>query len=247
MRPHLLLPLALFACNLFSIEDEIELGRQLAEEIESDPEQFPLLSRAEYSEAHDFLDAMAGRIFDSGEVRYADTFEWEVFIIHEDVLNAFVTPGGKMYFYTGLIEFLEREDHLAGVMGHEIAHADQRHSTQQLTKAYGVSALISVVLGENPGLLAQIASGLLQLSFSRSDESEADQYSVRYLCKTPYAANGAAEFFRRLDGSIVPDFLSTHPNPGNRVEKIDALAEELDCSTTPWSGGDYGALLSALP
>lgn len=248
MRAPLLIPfLFLSACNAFTVEEDMELGEQVAAEIESSPEEFPLVSRAEYPEAYSHLDDLASRILNSGEVRFADTFEWELTLVSDDVLNAFVTPGGKIYVYTGLIHFLEREDDLAGVMGHEIAHADERHTTEQLTKAYGVSALIGVVLGNDPGLLGEIASGLVRLSFSRADEAEADAFSVRYLCETPYAANGAAEFFRKLDDAPVPAFLSTHPNPSNRVEEIDALADELGCSTAPWEGADYQALLNALP
>jgi len=233
--------------NLFSVQDDINLGEQIAEEIASNPEDFPILPRSEYPEAYAHVEALKNRILQTSQVRFADTFDWELFLIADDVLNAFVTPGGKIYFYTGIIKFLEREDDLAGVMGHEIAHADRRHSTQQLTKAYGVSALIGVVLGNDPGLLAEIAAGLVRLSFSRSDESEADAWSVRYLCETPYAANGAAEFFRRLDNAPIPAFLSTHPNPTNRVEAIDELAAELGCSTEPWADADYDALLRALP
>jgi beta-barrel assembly-enhancing protease len=243
---------ALMACggrgpNLFTIQDDIDLGEQIAAEIASQPEDFPVLPRDLFPEAYDHIEALKGRILATGQVRYADTFNWELFLIADDVLNAFVTPGGKIYVYTGLIKFLDREDDLAGVMGHEIAHADRRHSTQQLTKAYGVSALIGIVLGNDPGLLAEIAQGLVRLSFSRADESEADAWSVRYLCETPYAANGAAEFFRRLESAPLPPFLSTHPNPANRVEAIDGLAQELGCSTTPWAEADYDALLRALP
>lgn len=253
MRPWFTAGLStLIACgnndlNLFAIQDDIDLGEQIAAEIASQPEEFPVLSRELYPEAYDHVEALKGRILATEQVQFADTFNWELFLIADDVLNAFVTPGGKIYVYTGLIKFLDREDDLAGVMGHEIAHADRRHSTQQLTKAYGVSALIGIVLGNDPGLLAEIAQGLVRLSFSRTDESEADAWSVRYLCETPYAANGAAEFFRRLESAPVPPFLSTHPNPANRVEAIDDLAAELGCSTEAWGEADYDALLRALP
>ena len=132
-------------------------------------------------------------------------------------------------------------------MGHEIAHADQRHSTQQLTKAYGLSALLGLVLGEDPGLVAELAAGLVNLNFSRADESEADDYSVEYLCLTPWAADGAAGFFEKLEGGGVPEFLSTHPSSDTRVEDITAYAEELGCSTELYKDADYQALLDSLP
>jgi predicted Zn-dependent protease len=138
--------------------------------------------------------------------------------------------------YTGLIDYLDNESDLAGVLGHEIAHADQRHSVNQMIKQYGVQFLLDVAVGENSAGLKQVAGGLAGLSFSRSDESEADEYSVRYLCTTGYKGNGAAEFFRKLEaegqGGSTPEFLSTHPSPDKRVESIDELASDLKCSGT---------------
>ena len=234
--------------NLFTIEDDIELGQQLRDEIANSPEEYPLLAREDYPEAYGHLDRIRDNILQSDDIRYRDQFEWELRLVHDDeTLNAFAAPGGYMYVYTGLIRFLDREDDLAGVIGHEIAHADQRHSTEQLTKAYGLATVISLVLGNDPGLLAEIAAGLVNLSFSRADETESDEFSVRYLCDSPYAANGAAEFFRKLEGAQVPAFLSTHPNPDNRVEKIDELAAELGCSTETYAGGQYADFIDSLP
>ena len=152
-----------------------------------------------------------------------------------------------MYVYTGLIEFLEQEDELAGVLGHEIAHAAQRHSTEQLTKAYGLTTLVELVLGKDPGLLVEIAEGLAGLSFSRVDEAEADEYSVIYLCETYYAADGAAGFFEKLEGVEIPEFISTHPSSDSRVEDIRAEAAARGCSTEPYPDGDYAGLLDSLP
>lgn len=234
--------------NLLTLEDDLELGAQLHAEILGNPAEYPLLDPVEYADAYAHLHRMRDAILASDDVRFADRFEWQLHILHDDsVLNAFAAPGGYIYVYTGLIRFLDREDDLAGVLGHEIAHADRRHSTQQLTKAYGVSTLVSVLLGEEPGLLADIAAALVNLRFSRADEAESDAFSVRYLCDTPWAADGAASFFEKIDGSGGPEFLSTHPSPENRVEDIRALADELGCSTDPNPDADYEALLAALP
>ena len=116
-----------------------------------------------------------------------------------------------------------------------MAHADRRHSTNQLTKAYGVSTLLTVLLGDDPGLLGQVLNSLISLKFSRSNESEADEYSVIYLCETEYAANGAASFFEKLvdsGTSTPPEFLSTHPSPDNRVEDINMEASDRGCDVT---------------
>ena len=240
----------------FSIEDDKQLGLQVRDEIAANPTEFPVLSESEYPEAYQHIRRITTNILNSGEVAYKDVFAWEVRIIHkDDVLNAFATPGGYIYVYTGLIKYLDSEDHLAGVMGHEIAHADQRHSMSQLQKQYGLSIVLSAILGNDPSTLekivGQITGQLASLQFSRSDENEADEKSVEYLAKMEgYACNGVAGFFEKLQeeeqAGRTPEFLSTHPNPDNRITNINEKAAELNCNTTPGSH-DYQALKNSLP
>ena len=219
--------------NLFSVEQDVELGREVAKQIEGDPKTYPILPERGNEELYRYVRGITSKILNSGKVRYKDEFVWQVKIIDDpETLNAFCTPGGFIYVYTGLIKFLDSEDQLAGVMGHEIAHADLRHSTRQLTKTYGISALASILTGNSdPGLLEQVALSLISLRFSRSHETESDINSVIYLCGTDYNASGAAGFFKKLEGnSAPPAFLSTHPNPGNRVENIEARAQKEGCT-----------------
>ena len=219
--------------NIFTVEDDIQLGLDLHQEIMNDPANYPVLSESQYPAAYTFMRGVRDSLLNTGVVAYDDVFAWDVNIIRNDtVLNAFCTPGGYIYFYTGLIKFLDNEAEFAGVMGHEMSHAARRHSTEQLTKAYGLTVLINLVLGQNPSLLAEIAAdlaaGLTALAFSRHDEYEADEYAVKYAYPTAYDARGVAGFFEKLDGSAYPpEFLSTHPNPGNRVEAINEVWLEL--------------------
>jgi predicted Zn-dependent protease len=224
---------------LFSIQNDIDLGAQMDEQIENDPTNFPILDRSQYADAYSYLDEMVLEILNNADISYRDEFAWEVHIIDQDILNAFVTPGGYIYVYNGLIQYLDNADDLAGVLGHEIAHADQRHSSKQLQRQYGISLLLSIALGEDPSelelLVGQVAGTLGTLQFSRTAESEADSYSVEYLAQTHYACNGAASFFQKLidEGQAggIPEFLSTHPNPENRVEDINSKATDEGCST----------------
>ncbi len=252
----LLIPLMMFGCddgeipgfNVFTVDDDKQLGRDLAKEIEKDPETYPVLDPDEYAEAYDHLERIRDRILDSGEVEYADEFKWKLHIIDDDeTLNAFAAPGGYIYVYTGLIHFLESEDEFAGVLGHEIAHADKRHSSQQLTRAFGVITLLNVVLGKNKGMIPELAAAVAGLGFSRKHEAESDEWSVRYLCETSYAADGAAGFFEKLEGMEIPEFLSTHPSSDSRVEDINGLADDLGCSTELATDGDWEGFLASLP
>lgn len=239
---------------LFSINNDKELGAQVSEQIENDS-SFNLMSRSEYPEAYLYLDAMVDEILNSVEVTYRDEFVWQVTLIHDDsTLNAFATPGGYIYVYTGLIKFLDNADDLAGVLGHEIAHADLRHTSRNLQKQYGIQILLSIALGQDASQLeqvaGQIAGTVAGLSFSRDFEEEADAESVVYLAETHYACNGAASFFEKLEATGqaggVPEFLSTHPSPENRVADINAQADALNCDTT-LSGDDYNGFKESLP
>ena len=224
---------ALSNLNVFPVEDDVRLGKQVSDEIASKPSEFPILSERGNEEVYRYIRNMTRKILNSGKVQYKNEFKWEVKIIKDDkTLNAFATPGGYIYVYTGLIKYLDTEDQLAGVMGHEIAHADRRHSTKQLTRTLGISVLIDAALGKS-GAVTQIAQGLLSLKFSRAHESEADNYSVVYLCGTNhYNPTGAAGFFKKIGGKgAPPEFLSTHPNPTNRVQKIDQKAKDIGCVT----------------
>jgi len=218
--------------NIFTLEDDMAFGLQMKEMIQSDPANYPMLTKSQYPEAYHHIERVRDSILATGLVKYDIEFAWEVYIINDTIMNAFCTPGGYIYFYTDLIKFLDNESEFAGVMGHEMSHAARRHSTQQLTKAYGLQILLSIVLGQNPNQLAEIAAdlaaGVAFLAFSRSDEYQADEDAVKYLYPTAYDARGVAGFFEKLEGyPQPPEFLSTHPNPGNRVEKIMEIWQSL--------------------
>ncbi len=243
--------------NVFTIEDDKNFGLQMEAEIASNPSEFPLLSTTH--SAYTYLNALKQNILASGQVEHASDFAWKLYIVQNDtVLNAFCTPGGYIYVYTGLIKYLDNASSLAGVIGHEMAHADKRHSTEQLTKQYGLSLLVSVIAGTtNAGQLAQIAGSLTTLAFSRDDEKEADEFSVTYLCPTKYHADGAANFFMKLDAngitcSSLEAFFSTHPCPDNRVANIQSNATTQNCApnntiSTSEDVQGYNAFKASLP
>ncbi len=237
--------------NVFTLEQDRQLGAQVNQEILSKPGEYPVLPERGNEEVYRYIRGITQKILNSGKVEHKDAFAWEVRIIKDDkTLNAFATPGGYIYVYTGLIKYLDTEDQLAGVMGHEIAHADKRHSTQAMTKQFGIATLIQIATGGQgaAGLAGQVAGQLAQLKFGRAAESEADTYSVIYLCPTKYEADGAAGFFRKLEdgGARPPEFLSTHPNPGNRVANIEKQANQRSCRGTGTSSGDYNRIKGLL-
>ncbi len=220
--------------NLFTLKQDIEFGRQLDSTILADP-SYKVLDTVEYASAYNHVNRILNDILNSDDVRYKDKFPWTVRIIDDTVMNAFAAPGGYLYFYTELIHFLENEAEFAGVMAHEVAHADRRHSTLTMTKVYTYSTLIDIILGKNSSKMAEIAAELAKgvgtLKFSREYEYEADQYSVRYLEDTEHNPLGIIGFFEKMmelqNGGSPPEFLSTHPTDENRITEIKQYWESI--------------------
>ncbi len=213
--------------NIFTVDEDIQMGREITNEILANPDDYPILDEAEYPEAYQHLRRIRDDILASGEPRYADRFDWDVYIIDKDVLNAFALPGGNTFYYTGLIRYLDNEASFAGVMAHEFAHCDRRHTTARLTKLYGYQLVLSMLLGDNPSLAAEIAAdlalGLTALAFSREDEYEADEYAVKFVYPTSWDSRGVAYFFEKMeleDGADWMVYFSTHPHPNDRIERI---------------------------
>ncbi len=236
--------------NLFTVQQDRELGAQVAQEIESNPKEYPVLDSASNKEVYRYLYKVRDNILNSGKVDFKDDFTWRMRIIHDDsTLNAFCTPGGYIYVYTGILKFLDSEDQLAGVLGHEIGHADMRHSTRQMTSMFGVQVLLDIIAG-NRAMLKQVTGAIVGLKFSRSHETEADERSVRYLCPTEYDAAGGAGFFKKIEemgGARQPEFLSTHPNPANRIENFYNSKTIMGCPGNKTFKTEYQAMLNRLP
>ena len=242
---------------VFEPEYDVEIGRQSVYSIEQDTVENPLLSMEDYPEAYAYMQSMVDELTSSKAVQYADIFKYDsVRIIHrDDILNAFCTPGGYVYVYTGLIHYLDHPDHLAGVLGHEIAHAERRHSAVRLQKEFGRQRILDFILVGGAGLgefiQAQILSQMLTLNYSRDQEAEADEYSVIYLQDTQYACNGTGGFFKKLvdagEDVNIPEFLSDHPDSKARIRDIDAKAEEVGCSTQLADASGWEEFKSLLP
>ncbi|MEY4604794.1 MAG: hypothetical protein RIT43_2086 [Bacteroidota bacterium] len=236
--------------NLFTIDQDKQLGAQVAHEIDSNKREYPLLDSIKYREVYRYLYKVRDNILNSGKVSYRNEFLWKLHVIHNDsVLNAFCTPGGYIYVYTGILKFLDSEDQLAGVLGHEIGHADRRHSTRQMTQMFGIQLLLDVLAG-NRNALKQVTGALIGLKFSRNHEIEADEQSVIYLCPTAYNAAGGAGFFEKIQamgGGRVPEFLSTHPDPGNRIEHFYNSKTTMGCKGDQSFKTEYQKMVSLLP
>ena len=160
---------------------------------------------------------------------------YQFYIVDSPVVNAFAVPGGYVYFTRGIMAHFNNEAEFAGVLGHEIGHITAKHSArQQSTQLFGTAGLIlGSVLFDKTGQLTQAASQGLQaalLGYSRAHESQSDELGVEYSSKIGYDAKQMADFFGTLkriqdaSGQAIPEFQSTHPDPGNRQARVNELA-----------------------
>lgn len=218
--------------NAFSLEDDKKFGKELYNEIHRTPSEYTVLSRSRNSDTYDRLERIIQDILNSGKVKNSSAFDWTLTVIDDDeTVNAMCAPGGYIFVYTGLLDFVDNDSELAGILAHEVAHADKRHGTRQLTAVYGVQFLIAFLTGSDSEVGAQIAAGLLNLKHSRDHERQADEYSVKYLCNTSYNANGVAQFFSKFEqsGNALEELISTHPNHEERITKVNEYVRKYGC------------------
>lgn len=242
--------------NIFTDSDDVQLGQQVVDQMAADTVTYPLLKGTNADAIKSYISTtIVGEVLKSSEIQKSSIYNYQtkLQIIRKDsVMNAFALPGGPIYIYTGLLKYLDNEAALAGVLGHEIAHAERRHASTRMSQQMGISALISVVLGKNPSQLAQIAAqlftGFALLQNSRADENEADLYSFKYLRSSKYYPGSVKFFFEKMrdDGLIssnsssIATFLSTHPDPVARIDSTNSRLSGAGISVITYkSPGSY--------
>jgi predicted Zn-dependent protease len=171
-----------------------------------------------------------------GYPEIAQSFDWQFNLIQSDQVNAWCMPGGKVAFYTGIMPITQDDTGIAVVMGHEIAHAVAAHARERMSNGlvanFGIS-LVSSAIGQNPTLTQSIfmqsvglGSELGMLSFSRKHELEADELGLTFMAIAGYDPRQAPVFWERMSangGAAPPEFLSTHPGPDSRIQKLNQL------------------------
>lgn len=229
--------------NVYSPEDDVQIGRQAAEEIES---QVAIVDNDNLQTYVSDLGLNLADHPDAGPYPYSFT------LINDPAVNAFALPGGPIYIHSGLVEAATNEAQLAGVLAHEIAHVALRHGTSQASRGSLVqlpAVLAGAVIGQGSvaAELGQLGLGFgvnsLLLRYSRSAETEADALGARLMAAAGYDPVEMAVFFERLeeeDGARPPEFLSSHPSPGNRIEAVRA-----ELQTFP--AGEYGRSTGRFP
>jgi hypothetical protein len=213
--------------NLFSTQQDIEMGQQVAREAES---QLQILNDRR---ATAYLNTLGKQL--ASRAPNGQQYPWQFKIVNDKSINAFALPGGFVYVNRGTFEAATTEGQLAGVVAHEISHVVLRHGTNQVSKAYIAQAPLSIlggVLGGSNSLgsvLAQLgvsfATSSLLLKYSRDAEKQADLMGTQILYDAGYDPKSMAQFFERLQaeskGGRGVEFFSDHPSPENRIGKVN--------------------------
>jgi predicted Zn-dependent protease len=211
--------------NLYSLEKEIALGKQLAQEVQRQAKVVddPLIS--------EYINRIGQNLVRNSDAKVPFTFQ----VLEGDSPNAFALPGGYIFVYTALLKIADEEDEVAAAMAHEIAHVAARHMTRQATKSQiaslaGIPA--GVILGGGLGGIAirqaaNVGIPAAFLHFTRKDESEADYLGVQYLYSAGYDPNGAISIFEKLESlerkqpGTVARIFSSHPMDATRIQKTE--------------------------
>ncbi|HET9948487.1 MAG TPA: M48 family metalloprotease [Longimicrobiales bacterium] len=218
---------------LVSEAQEIQMGR------EADPQISASLGLVDDAELQAYVSEIGMQLARASE---RPDLPWSFKVVDDPVVNAFALPGGFIYMTRGILARFDNEAELAGVLGHEIGHVTARHSASQMTRqqlqtiGLGAAMIFSETAREYGGL-AMAGLQLLNLSYSRGDETQSDELGVRYLTRLDYDPEALVGVFGMLaqvsggEDGRVPEWQLTHPYPENREEHIRSILDTLSAAT----------------
>ena len=205
-------------------------------------EKQDLVSIQQEADIADFFNKQIFREFDSVDVELTDSvmnviferlskgmdtvsYEYDIYVLKSDQVNAFTAFHGQLFVFTGLIEQTESAEELAAVLAHELAHAENRHVIKNLIKEIGLNSLILIISGGDPVVMQEITKMVVSSGFSRNLEREADEYAIQYLRKANINPNRLTQFFLKLKqkNRELPDgfeWISSHPALKERIQFV---------------------------
>jgi hypothetical protein len=240
--------------NKYSPADDVKLGREAAAEVEK---ELPMLND---DRVDGYVERVGARLVQNipGEFQH-NGFRYTFDVVNLREINAFALPGGPMYAHRGMLEKARTEGEIAGVLAHEISHVALRHGTAQASAAQPYqlgqigSAILGAIIGGRAGDIVsgvgQFGFGAAFLRYSRDYERQADILGAQIMARTGYDPRDMASMFRTIEqegGGRAPEWLSNHPNPGNRAEYITQEAQSLRVDNPIRNSQDFQTVRSHL-
>lgn len=226
--------------NKYKVQDDVKLGNDAARQVQ---QQMPILND---SQAEAYVSRVGERLVAAIPPQFRQpAFDYRFKVVNASDINAFALPGGPMFVNRGMIEAAKNEGEMAGVMAHEISHVALRHATAQATKQssignqLGTIGLIlggAVLGGQTGAQLGALGAAAWQTKYSREYETQADVLGAQIMADAGYDPRDLANMFRTIaqqGGGRGPEWLSSHPDPGNRYEKINREAASLNVDPNP--------------
>ncbi len=236
---------------LVSDQEENQIGLQVKQQLE----QQQHVKYLQDPQVDAYVQGIAGKILALAKRDRPDV-TWQVHVIDDPkTVNAFATPGGFLYVYSGLLLAADDESEVAGVLGHESGHVVARHSARSMVDAFGLEAVTSLALGQNPSLLSKVATGIagqgVMLAHSRSEEAEADTYGVRYASAAGFDPHGIGDFFKKLlaqEGKQpgILKYLSDHPATPERIAAVNQYIADHHLGGTFRGAAEHAAVKRRL-
>ncbi|MEJ2110255.1 MAG: M48 family metalloprotease, partial [Acidobacteriota bacterium] len=214
---------------LISTAQEIEMGRQ------SHPEILAEYGRVQNQELQNYFNGVGQKI---AKISHRPDLPWTFTVVDSPVVNAFAVPGGFIYLTRGILAYMNNEAEMAGVLGHEIGHVTARHSVTQMSQqqllglGMGLGSVFSETFSKFGGL-AETGAGILLLKYSRDHERQSDRIGLRYMAQAGYDPAQMSRFFEVFQGlreekdAPLPNWLSSHPAPPERIQNTASEAREI--------------------
>ena len=241
--------------NKYSVSDDVKLGQQAVQQVE---QQMPILRDGTID---NYIESVGRRLVNAipSEFRQPE-FRYTFDVVNARDINAFALPGGPMYVNRGMIEAARTEGEMAGVMAHEISHVALRHATAQATETQKfqigsvLGQIAGAVIGGVPGAVigtaSQIGFGAGALKYSRKYETQSDILGAQIMARAGYDPRDLANMFRTIErqggGRSGPEWLSSHPNPGNRYQRINQEAALLRVSNPVGNSREFTQVQARL-
>lgn len=224
--------------NKYKVQDDVKLGRDASREV---ARQFPLLND---TQTERYVESVGERLVAAIPPEFQQpAFDYQFDVVNARDINAFALPGGPMYVNRGMIEAAKNEGEMAGVMAHEISHVALRHATAQATKQSSVGNTLgtlgmilggAILGGQGGAQLGALGAQVMQTRYSRDYETQADILGSQIMASAGYDPRDLANMFRTIEqqssGGRAPEWMSSHPNPGNRFQNINREASRLNVS-----------------
>jgi beta-barrel assembly-enhancing protease len=219
-----------------SPQEETAMGLQAAPEMES---QYGGLSTNQQAAA--MVERVGSQVWQGSDAK-SGPYQFQYHLLADpQTINAFALPGGQVFITEGLMSHLQTEGQLAGVLAHETSHVILRHTAEQLAKSQLTQGLTgaAVIAATNPNdprsyqtaQFAMLVNQMIDLKFSRTDETQADTYGVKYMSQAGYDPRSMIDVMKILEstsnGPRPAEFMSTHPDPGNRIQNIQQAIDQL--------------------